>query len=561
MEAVQQTLKNIGLVRLALMAALLVGVGSSLYYVTARFNKPEMALLYGDIEMSDAGKIVGRLESLNVPVEVRAGGGQIYVPADQVARLRLDLAEIGLPKSGTMGYEIFDNQESLGVSSFVQGINHVRALEGEISRTIGAMAQVTHARVHLVLPKRKLFSRENDEPSAAIMLSLAGPGRLSNQKIQAIQQLIAAAVPGLAAERVSIVDDRGNLLARGDGDSTFYSAAQMDERKIAYENRLSQIVENLVGKYVGDGRVRAEVSVDMDFDRTTENDESFNPDGQVVRSSQTVKTGDESTEPASQSSSVENKLPNSQAGSSGGQGSAKSSRTEETLNYEVSKKQTTHVKETGGLKRLSVAVLVDGVLKPGEKGKEATYQPRPEAELKQLTKLVQSAIGFNKERGDVVEVINMRFAPMEVLEAEAKADPFFGFSKHDIVRLVEALIVGVIMLLALLMVIKPMITRILEGIKAEAKEAAPQNAALTSLANENPALQLQGSMAPLSLPQASTPGSEQNTHEPTALEQMISVKQVEGQVRASSLKTVGEIIDNNLDETIGVVRGWMAEKG
>jgi flagellar M-ring protein FliF len=560
MDALQQTLKNIGLVRLALMAALLVGVGSGLYYAISRFNKPEMALLYGDIDMADAGKIVGRLETMNVPVEVKGGGGQIYVPADQVARLRLDLAELGLPKAGAMGYEIFDNQESLGVSSFVQGIHHVRALEGEISRTIGAMAQVTRARVHLVLPRRKLFSRENDEPSAAIMLSLAGPGRLSNQKIQAIQQLVAAAVPGLAAERVSIVDDRGNLLARGDGDSTYYSAAQMDERKIAYENRLSQIVENLVGKYVGEGRVRAEVSVEMDFDRVTENNESYIPDGQVVRSSQIVKTDEESNEPGSQSSTVENKLPQSQ-GSSSGSGSAKSNRTEETLNYEISKKITSHVKETGGLKRLSVAVLVDGILETGKgQGKEATYKPRPEEELKQLTKLVQSAIGYNKERGDVVEVINMRFAPMELLEAEAKSDPFLGFSKHDIVRLVESLIIALISLLVLLLVVKPLFNRILESMKAQDQPNLPLGALSRPEQEGLPALQAANN-GTLALEGVNEDVQNNVSPLPSSLEQMISIKKVEGQIRNSSLKSVGEVIDNNLDGTVSVLRGWMAEKG
>lgn len=576
MEALQETFKGIGLVRLALIAALLAGMGSALFYVTAKFNKPEMALLYGDIEMSDAGKIVGRLEGMNIPVEVRAGGTQVYVPADQVARIRLDMAELGLPKSGTMGYEIFDNQESLGVSSFVQSINHVRALEGEISRTISSMAQVNSARVHLVLPKRKLFSRENDEPSAAIMLTLAGPGRLTSQRIQAIQQLVAAAVPGLSAERVSIVDDRGNLLARGDGDSTFYSTAQMDERKISYENRLSQIVENLVSKYVGDGKVRAEVSVDMDFDRVTENDETYSPDGQVVRSAQTVKSGDESTEASSaQAAGVENRLPNANKAEQGSQGSSKSSKTEETINYEISKKQTTHIKETGGLKRISVAVLVDGVLKAGEQGKEATYQPRPAEELKQLTKLVQSAIGYNKDRGDVVEVINMRFAPMEFMEAETKAEPFLGLAKHDIIRIVESLIVGVILLLAMILVVKPMINKILEGVKSQASLASDASQMLPAMAGIGDgssvmAIQSQsGAAGALASPPGASASNGDNSEdvqhgelqEPSALEQMISIKQIEGQVRASSLKTVGEIIDNNLEGTVGVIRSWMAEKG
>lgn len=567
MEAVQQAFKDLGLIRLALIAALLVGIGSGVYYGISRFNKPEMALLYGDIDMADAGKIVAKIESMNIPVDIRGGGGQIFVPADKVARLRLELAEMGLPKSGTLGYEIFDKNDSLGVSSFVQGIQHVRALEGEIARTIGSMAQVSSARVHLVLPKRKLFSRENDEPSAAIMLSLASAGRLSTQKIQAIQQLVAAAVPGLSAERVSVVDDRGNLLARGDGDSSFYSAAQLDERKLAYENRLSQVIENLVSRYVGEGKARAEVAIEMDFDRLTENNETFDPDGQVVRSTQSIKSGEESTEGAgATSTSVENRVPAAGAASAGnGSGTSKATKTEETINYEISKKQQTHVKETGGIKRISVALLVDGITKAAETGKEPQYQPRPEEEMKQLTKLVQSAIGFNKERGDVVEVVNMRFAPIEMAEAAVQPEPFFGFSKHDIIRLAESLILGVLGLLILLLVIKPMTLRLVESLKRTADLAAS--------APGIPALSMGATPAALMAPQAVTESlgvPAANPHlsssaggvtTPSPLEPMVSIKQVEGDLKASSLKAVGDIIDNNLDDAVGVIRGWMAEKG
>lgn len=569
MDAVQQILKNLGLVRLALMAALLVGIGSGVYYLVQRFNKPDMALLYGDVDLADAGKIVGKIESMNVQVELRGGGSQIYVPADKVARMRIELAEIGLPKSGTLGYEIFDKNDSLGVSSFVQGIQHLRALEGEIARTISSMAQVTSARVHLVLPKRKLFSRESDEPSAAVMLSLAGAGRLSTQKIQAIQQLVAAAVPALSSERVSIVDDKGNLLARGDGDSSFYSAAQLDERKLSYENRLSQTIENLVFKYVGEGKARAEVAVEMDFDRSTENNETYDPEGQVIRSTQTIKSSDDSTEPGGQSASVENKLPNAGANTAGANGTTKSNKSEETVNYEISKKIKTHVKETGGIKRISVALMVDGILKPGENGKEPTYQPRPEEEMKKLTTLVQSAIGYNKERGDVVEVINMRFAPLDMGDMIPVSDPFFGFSKHDVVRMAESLIIGLIGLLILLLVIKPLSLRLMDGMKI-ATESSPSALENQALMHASPAALMApqgmagegiGSLQNAAGQAGQTGGGHDTEKEATALEQMISMKQVEGQLRASSIKTVGDIIDNNPDDAVNVVRSWMAEKG
>jgi flagellar M-ring protein FliF len=564
-QALQEALKNFGLVRLALAAAILLGVASGFYYLLNHLSKPEMALLYGNLEMADAAKIVQRMESLNVPVELRGGGTQIFVPADKVARMRLEMAELGLPKSGTIGYEIFDREETFGASSFVQGINHLRALEGEIARTISSLSQVSSARVHLVLPKRRLFSRESEEPSAAIMLSLAGPGRLPAAKVSAIQQLVAAAVPGLSPERVSIVDDRGNLLARVDSEPGSMTAVNLDERKIAYENRLSQALENLIARYVGDGKVRVEVAADMDYDRFTENAEIFDPDGQVIRSTQTIHTGEEEEGQNNLSVSAASNQPNAKVPDTGGKTSSKSNRKEEIKNYEISKRIKTHIRESGAIKRLSVAVMVDGIYSH-EKGKEGTYQPRPEAEMQQLTKLVQTAIGFNKERGDVVEVINMRFAPMTVTEVASKDEPFWGLSRQDIIRIVEVLIIGVLAFLTLFLVIKPLTRQILAGVPALTGPSAQSTASENLLAPVAP-------MAALpSAHQTSDHMAEQDFNEgaasaipsdpkSAALEEMVSIKKVEGQIRASSLKTVSDIVENNIDEAVAVIRNWITKTG
>jgi flagellar M-ring protein FliF len=471
--------------------------------------------------------------------------------------MRLEMAEVGLPKSGTIGYEIFDREESLGTSSFVQNVNHLRALEGELARTIGSLAQVVGARVHLVLPKRKLFSRENDEPSASIMLSLAGSGRLPAGKVRAIQQLVAAAVSGLSPERVSIVDDRGNLLARADTDPEIASATNLDERKMAYENRLSQTIENMVAKYVGDGKVRAEVTVDMDYDRFTENSEKFDPDGQVIRSAQTVNTGEEEEGTGPQPVTAASNLPNAGA-DAGGKTTAKSNRKEETTNYEISKTVKMHVHESGSIKRLSVAVMVDGLYKT-EKGKEPTYVPRPDAEMKQLTKLVQTAIGFNKERGDNVEVINMRFAPLETSNMQRAPEPFLGLSKQDYIRIAEVLIMSIIALLILMLVVKPLVNRLLEGLPT------PVPLAIQNAMSPDALLQAETGVAQI----AATASSDSTYKSPnpdvtaeiksSALDHMVSVKQIEGQIRASSLKTVGDIIDSHTEESVAVIRNWITK--
>jgi flagellar M-ring protein FliF len=566
-EGFLQVLKNLGAVRLALMGAILVGLASALTYVSNRMTAPDLALLYSDLEMEDAGKIVSRLETMGVPVEVRGGGTQIYAPSDRVARLRVELAELGLPRGGSVGYEIFDKTDQLGVSSFVQNINHLRALEGEIARTITAMAQVSAARVHLVLPKRRLFSREKEEPSAAIMLTLAGAGLLPQRRIQAIQQLVAAAVPGLLPERVSIVDDRGNLLAKGDGHSEATEASNFEEKRLAYETRLTKTIENLVARYVGDGKVKAEVFADMSFDRVTENSETYDPDGQVARSTQTTSLGEQSHE-ADSNVSVEKNLPNAKTQQGGGSDN-KLSRSEETTNFEISKKTKTLVKEVGEIKRLSVAVLVDGLYTPVEGKKEQDYKPRSDDELKNLTKLIKNAVGFNEKRGDSIEVVNMRFAPMEMVEATEAPSTIMGLEKHDLIHLAEVLLIGVLALLGILLGVKPMVNKILSGVQPAIRPVSDEEA--LAIANEDrralpgggttqAALGGPTSAGALPGPDGTPEGSEAyvaNTLK--ELEHMVTMNQVEGQVRASSLKTVGDIINDNPEAAVNVIRTWMME--
>jgi len=535
-----QTLKNIGVVRLAIIASVIVAMGSGLHYLTSRVGQPEMVLLYANLDASDAGKIMSRLETMGVDAEIRGGGTEVYAPASKISRLRMDLAEAGLPRGGSIGYEIFDKSEAIGTSGFVQDINHLRALEGEIARTITTLAQVDSARVHLVLPRREIFSKDRQEPSAAIVLTLKGPGSLNQNKVQSIRHLVASAVPGLTPERVSIVDDRGNLLARGDDNVDLLSAANVEEMRIGYENRLSHTIESLVGKHVGADKVRADVAVDVDFDRLTENSEEFNPDQQVIRSSQSVEEGEKSAESTgAAATTVANQAPGGAAGGAGGGSS--SNRKEQTVNYEISKKVKTYVKESGAIKRISVAVLVDGNYK-GE-GDKKTYEPRPKEELEQITKLVQNAIGFKKDRGDSVEVINMQFAEGSKEGATAAAPSLFSFSQPDIVRLIESLIIGVMGLLMLLMVVKPLLVRILEQIQAQKNVTLPTPS--------TPSTAAQGSnVLPIPQPQAmqSPEGSAQAQLSGPNL----------GQERP--MQNLSDIVEAQPEESADVVRQWIQEK-
>ncbi|OHC74783.1 MAG: flagellar M-ring protein FliF [Rhodospirillales bacterium RIFCSPLOWO2_12_FULL_58_28] len=549
METLVQALRNLGPMRLAVMGAMVFGLVFFFIYLITRFGTPQMSLLYGDLAQGDSSRIISQLDSQNIPYELKGNGAQIFVPGDKVAKLRMDMAGQGLPSAGAIGYEIFDTASTLGTTNFVQNINLVRAMEGELARTIGSLDMVRSARVHLVLPKRELFSRQQQPPSASIIIKMGGAGRLSNEQVLAVQHLVAAAVPGLAPNLISIIDNKGALLAPGfDGGGTAGSLdAKAEERKRGFENRLARTIEGLLEKTVGFGRARAEVTSEMDFDRIDTTEEQFIPDGQVVRSTQSIEESANSNEAdSSQQVGVANNLPdpNIAAGGAGG-ASAKTAqnRTEETINFEISKKIINHVRESGIIKRLSVAVLVDGVRTNDQETGKQIYAARPAADMELLATLVRSAIGFNADRGDSVDVINMEFADLGMAE-EKPLELFFGLDKNDMLRIAEFLVLGIVAILVILLVVRPLVSRAFESI--------PTGIAVTPdgrlLADTSaPALG-----APM--PKSIAPVEEEH------FEELIDIDRVEGRVKASSVKKVGEIIGKHPDEALSIIRSWMYQE-
>ena len=338
----------------------------------------------------------------------------------------MKLAEGGLPKGGGVGYEIFDKSDALGATSFVQNINHLRALEGELSRTIRALDRVQQARVHLVLPERPLFSREKAEPSASIVLKVRGT--LEAQQVRAIRHLIASAVNGLKPQRVSVVDETGRLLADGSADDS--GGATADERKLAYERRLREQVESIVGP----GHARVQLTAEFDFNRITQTSDKFDPESRVVRSSQTREEVMASSDPTAGSVSVGNELPGANARPEGAQQRDQNRKTEEIVNYEISRTTKTEVIEGGRINRVSVAVVVDGIYTKNDKG-EPTYQPRSKEEIDRIAALVRSAIGFDQKRDDQVEVANLRLAETPSIPVSEPAGwmGLLQFTKNDII--------------------------------------------------------------------------------------------------------------------------------
>ncbi len=538
MNAIVQNFREMNQMKIAaLIGAAFVMIGF-FTFLALRLSAPVMTPLFSNVPLADGGRIVAELDAKNIPYELRANGSQILVPTDQVNRLRLEMAEMGLPSSGSIvGYEIFDNADMLGTSNFVLNVNQIRALEGELARTIKEMDIVDQVRVHLVMPKRELFARDNVEPSASVAMRLRSSS-IGKREVAAIRHLVATAVPGLKPHNVTIVDSRGQLLAKG-GDEQDASTMSDDAEdfRTAYEKKVRSTIERLLEQSIGSGKVKAEVTAQIDFDRTVRNKEVYDPEGQVARSVQSVSENERENESnKNQNVSVANNLPNANASDVAGNTLQRdANRAEETTNYEISKEVVNSVKETGTVKRLSVAVLVDGIYAEGKDGAQQ-YSERSAKEIETLTNLVKSAIGFDAARGDEVRVVNMRFAATEesLLEEDQLA-----WLKDDLTGIIQTLVLGGVAILAILLVIRPLVVRALE------------NAAIAQELEEEDQKLLASSAASLERLTDQSAGDEE------ADEDMINIDRIQGKVRSSTYKKINNLVEKHPEETVQILRQWL----
>lgn len=538
-------LRGLGLSRLAAMGVVAVSVLGLLGFLAFRGPSSRLALLYADLDPREAGQITEQLDRAHIAYDLGAQGSRISVPEADVARARLMLAKDGLPSGGSVGYEIFDRTDNLTATQFQQALNETRALEGELARTIRGIAGVRAVRVHLVLPRREPFARTEREAQASVALTMAGAARLDEQGVQAVLNLIAAAVPGLRPGNIAVIDSRGNLLARpGQQDGPAAMAQNAEALRHGTELRLSRNVEELLERSVGMGRVRAEAAVEMDYDQVHETQERFDPDGQVMRSQQTVSDTSRNTE-QNAGVSVQNNLPNADAGAQAG---SQSNRQEETNNYEIGKTVHTLVRDQPQIKRVSIAVMVDGIAEKKPDGTLAWRERTPE-ELARLVALVKSAVGFDEKRGDRVELSSLRFVEEAAPEAAAG---LLGLpiERADIVRLAETALFGLVAILALLLVARPMVLRL-----AAMPALACPDASAAFLADDRAGL------AGRPAPGGTAVGPLHAAGEQALLEHdsMVNMANVEGQMRASSLRRTAQIADANPEETLAVVRSWMAQ--
>ncbi len=534
-----EALKSFGAFRFAFVVGLVVAATIGYILVTHFLAQPSKTLLFSNLEPRDSAEIVARLDAKKVSYEVLGDGSTIMVPSDQALKLRMEMAGEGLPAGGSVGYEIFDRSDSFGQTSFVQNINLVRALEGELSRTIRSIQSVANARVHLNIPKRELFAERQAAPTASVVLKARG--QILPAQVVAIQNLVASAVPGMTANGITVIDEKGNMLAGGGSGSGGPVALQQERQTASFEDRVRAQVEDIVSGIVGPGRARVQVSAEIDYSRITRESTKFDPEGQVIRSTTTSQNASSSQDGSgAEGVTVANALPDA-GGAGGGSSTTSDKQTQETINYEISRTTQTEILEGGNVKRLSVAVAVDGSYSTDDKGTR-TYEPRAAEEIQQIEQLVKSAIGFSEQRGDQLKVVNLRFSQPEIPPLPPAEEPFLGLEKADILYLSQYIGIAIIALLLIFFVMRPMIKAL----------QAPTAGGL---------LVAQGS--PLGGAIAAGPGAALAVAGPAGAagsgNGMIDLSQVDGQVKETSLHRVGELAMKHPDATVGIVRQWLHE--
>jgi len=533
--ALPDFIKAIGAARFGVMAGVAAALTAFFLYTAGVLSTPPKSILFSGLEQRDASAITAKLDATNIPYEIKADGGTILVPADQVTKLRMDLAQDNLPAAG-VGYEIFDKTDAFGTTAFVQNINRLRAIEGELARSIQTIEGIESTRVHLVVPERQIFSRDAQSPSASVVVKTRGT--LGKGQVQAIQHLVAAAVASLAPEHVAIVDDKGNLLAGGTDFQGADGATTAQEQHVTdYEDRIRQRVEGMVSSIVGQGHVRAQVAANIDYQHIAEQSKIYDPESKVLISSNTTERNASDTGGGNAPVSVTNALPGQQQAAGGDNTKSTSGQTEETSNYEYSTTNKTSTVDQGVVKKLSVAVVVDGTDKNGK------YVARTAQEMSQIEGLVKSAIGFDAARGDLVQVVNMPFARVDTTVGTPAPEPLLGLDGSSWFKIIQAAIFALTALLIGLFVMRPLVKRMFAPL------APGGGAALTTIAGAPAAAQL---AAP-----ARSDAAGEDVVVPERKETMIDINRIEGQVRESSVKKVGEVVNAHPEEALAILRSWL----
>jgi flagellar M-ring protein FliF len=499
--------------------ALLAATIASLFVMALWLKAPDLELLYANLTEEDASAIVDRLKSQKIPYELTNRGRTIYVPSNKMHEIRLQLASEGLPESSEVGLEIFE-KSGLGMNEFIQKINYQRALQGELARTIKTLDAVEQARVHLVIPKETLFIKEKPRGKASVTIKIRAGRSLGKEQVQGIVHLVSASVKGIEVRDVVVVDMEGNLLSGGsDATLNALTTATNFQHKLRVEQELENSIVEMLEDALGPGKVLARVTADLDFEKVERTEEIFDPDSQVVRSEQLMT---EATLGALLSGGVagaQSLVPGGRGGAGSGH-PAKRDKENQTFNYEINKVIRHVSKPVGEITKLSVAVLIDGATQ----GDPPEYQPRSEKEMNKYLEIVKSTIGFNRLRGDTVQVENIQFDRSVLEEQQAL---LASEQTMDWVLLIAKIVGGaIVILLFFAWVIRPLMNWMTTSL--EVLPEPPRELAHADMEHA----EREGGMIP-------------------------EVSQEMANVRRS----VEEFVQNDPKFTASVIRKWMRSKG
>ena len=564
-----------GRMRIAAALVVVALVGGGLGVLMLQGGAASKKLLFSGLDLEEAAAISQKLDTANVAYSLEGGGSSIFVDAAKVEDARMMLSEQGLPTRGSVGWEIFDKSDALGETQFVLNIKKLRAMEGELERSIASYDLVQSAKVHLSIPEKPLFQSNTDRPKAAVVLKLAG-NMMPAEKVRAIRNLVASQVPGLDVNAVTVTSTDGRLLAAAseDGTTGMGGGAGTDERRSAMEEAYRKKVLDVIENIAGPGAAKVTVSIDADFNKVTQSSEKYDPESRVVRSETTVEDSEnnQDMQPGDQTTVANNVPTGAQPATTPQPTSQKqANRNESTINYEIDKTVRTEVIEGGAVKRLSVAVALDQVRVPGKDGAPATWQDRTPEEITRISALVKSAVLFSEQRGDVVTVESTAFARPDTDLDGGVAPGAFEFDKFDLVRIGEILALVLTALALVFFVLRPLVSglfakpeaedlppeiRKLKGAKRAKAIAAHQQLIITM--QKQAAAEGETSAGNMTLPSSTAVGFDLPA--PERLDAGIDVARISGQVKASSIKKISEVVASHPDESIAIIRSWLAEE-
>ncbi|MHA6345259.1 flagellar basal-body MS-ring/collar protein FliF [Roseivivax sp. CAU 1761] len=575
MNALAQNLMALGRGRLAVLGATGAGLMLLLFLGLGTVMSPAYRPLYGDLDPASASRIVTTLEQAGFTVKLDRAGSVVSVPETDIARARMTLADQGLPSQGTPGWELFDDASGLGMNTFMQRVNRLRALEGELSRSVRTIDGIEAARVHLVMPEREAFSRSRPEATASVIVRSRAGYSLGRRQALAIRALVASAVPEMSPNQVTVLSATGETILGPEGDTP--GEVSIAGTQAAMEDRLARSVTEILSARVGASNVRVEARVDLTTERQVIRQESFDPDQQVVRSTETRQESSEGSEAAAGEVGVVNELPpelrDGAGGDAGPRSSQRSNQTDEIVNYEIGTTRSEIIREPGEVERLSVAVLVNGTYQPGANG-DPVYTERSPEELERIERLVRSAIGFDAARGDVVSVESLQFMTFEEDFGLAQGSLLGDLLARNLMSILRGVLALAIVAVIVFFGVRPALRRSLNTLpEAPALPGAAGGAAEAGLAAEGPA-QIPGEARAR---QAALPGVEGAVSETgrvtriepaidnllmeDASDDLVSLASVRGGVRRRRVQSVGELVDAEPDESLRVLRHWLAAEG